>query len=147
MSPPERVTHSPTETGKLASEVASTLEPGTVVALVGDLGTGKTAFAKGLAQALGVKATISSPTYTIIAEYPADPPFVHMDLYRLQDSEEFELLGVEEYFAGEAIVVIEWAERAADALPRDRTIWIRIRFGEGDRRIFDIGGCPPEESV
>jgi tRNA threonylcarbamoyladenosine biosynthesis protein TsaE len=109
-----------------------------VVALTGDLGAGKTAFVKAAARALGVAEEITSPTYNIIAEYPGEPTFVHMDLYRLEDAEEFELLGVEEYLEGEAITMIEWAERAREALPAERTVWVRITFEPGDRRTIEI---------
>lgn len=109
-----------------------------MVALTGDLGAGKTAFVKAAARALGVREEVTSPTYTIIAEYPGKPTLVHMDLYRLQDAEEFELLGVEEYLEGEAVTMIEWAERAEEALPSDRTVWVRITFEPGDRRSIEI---------
>ncbi|MFP4301593.1 MAG: tRNA (adenosine(37)-N6)-threonylcarbamoyltransferase complex ATPase subunit type 1 TsaE [Alkalispirochaetaceae bacterium] len=128
-------TKSPEETAELATGVARSLPPGSIVALTGDLGAGKTAFVKAAAAALGVTEEITSPTYTIIAEYPG---LVHMDLYRLQDADEFELLGVDEYLQGNRIAMIEWAERAKEALPRDRTVWVEITFEEGDRRTIEI---------
>ncbi|MFW6338988.1 MAG: tRNA (adenosine(37)-N6)-threonylcarbamoyltransferase complex ATPase subunit type 1 TsaE [Alkalispirochaetaceae bacterium] len=128
-------TNSPEETAELATGVARRLSPGSIVALTGDLGAGKTAFVKAAAAALGVTEEITSPTYTIIAEYPG---LVHMDLYRLQDAEEFELLGVEEHLRGDGIAMIEWAERAKEALPQDRTVWVEITFEEGDRRTIEI---------
>lgn len=132
------ITHSPEETAEVAADFARRLSPGTVVALTGDLGAGKTAFVKAAARALGVEEEITSPTYTIIAEYPGIAPLVHMDLYRLQDPEEFELLGVEEYLEGEVITMIEWAERAGGVLPPERTVWVRISFEPGDRRTIEI---------
>ena len=114
-----------------------------MVALTGDLGAGKTAFVKAAAKALGVEQEITSPTYTIIAEYPGEPPFVHMDLYRLQEPEEFELLGVEGYLEGETITMIEWAERAGGALPPERTVWVKISFEPGDRRTIEIESSDP----
>lgn len=128
-------TNSPQETAEVAAAFARELSPGTVVALTGDLGAGKTAFVKAAARALGVAEEITSPTYTIVAEYPG---LVHMDLYRLQGVEEFELLGVEEHLQGETIIMIEWAERAEDALPPDRTVWVTISFGSGDHRTIEV---------
>ncbi|MFP4330088.1 MAG: tRNA (adenosine(37)-N6)-threonylcarbamoyltransferase complex ATPase subunit type 1 TsaE [Alkalispirochaetaceae bacterium] len=128
------------ETNRLAAAFARRLEAGSVVALIGDLGTGKTAFVRGVASALGVTEPVTSPTYTIIAEYPGNPPLVHMDLYRLTDASEFELLGVEEYLEGDSITLIEWADRAMESLPDERTIIVEIRFAEGNRREFTIRG-------
>lgn len=131
-------TNSPEETTRLAAAFGRELSPGSVVALTGDLGAGKTAFVKAAAKALGVLEEITSPTYTIIAEYPGSPTFVHMDLYRLEEPEEVELLGVDEYLESEAITMIEWADRAPEALPPDRTIWVTISFEPGDRRTIEI---------
>lgn len=128
-------TNSPEETAEVAAAFARELSPGTVVALTGDLGAGKTTFVKAAAKALGVAEEITSPTYTIVAEYPG---LIHMDLYRLRDVEEFELLGVEELLQGETITMIEWAERAQEALPPDRTVWVTIGFGSGDHRTIEI---------
>ena len=130
-------TNSPEETAEVAAAFARELSPGTVVALTGDLGAGKTTFVKAAAKALGVAEEITSPTYTIVAEYPG---LVHMDLYRLHGVEEFELLGVEEHLQGEGetITMIEWAERAHEALPLDRTVWVTISFGSGDHRTIEI---------
>lgn len=108
------------ETGRLARELAGRLVPGSVVALEGDLGAGKTTFAQAFARGLGVQGTVNSPTFTLIKEYEgARCPFYHMDVYRLTP-EEAEELGLEEYFGGDGISLVEWASRIADLLPEER---------------------------
>ena len=112
-------THSPEETWKLAAELADNLGPGTVIALHGDLGAGKTCFIQGYAAALGIAEPVTSPTYTIIGEYEGRLPLHHIDLYRLSGPEEALGLGLEEYFDVNGITAIEWAERAESLLPPD----------------------------
>lgn len=111
------VTHSPAETRRLAAELLPQLCPGTVLALHGDLGAGKTCFVQGLAAALGVHQPVSSPTFTLIHEYASTPPLYHADLYRIRDTDDACGLGLEEYLGGEGITVVEWAARAAELLP------------------------------
>ncbi|MBI4126757.1 MAG: tRNA (adenosine(37)-N6)-threonylcarbamoyltransferase complex ATPase subunit type 1 TsaE [Deltaproteobacteria bacterium] len=113
------------ETQKCASDLARRLKPGDVVALVGDLGAGKTAFVQGLAKGLGVPkdAYVRSPTFTLIAEYSGRMPLYHLDLYRLRDARELDGLGLEEYFDGRGITVVEWADRFPGILP-ERTITV-----------------------
>lgn len=112
-------TNSPEETWALAAELAEELGPGTVMALHGDLGAGKTCFVQGLAAALGIDEPITSPTYTLIGEYEGRLPLHHIDLYRLSGPEEALGLGIEEYFDVDGITAIEWAERAEGLLPPD----------------------------
>lgn len=112
-------THSPEETWKLATELAGDLAPGTVIALHGDLGAGKTCFIQGYAAALGIDEPVTSPTYTLIGEYEGRLPLHHIDLYRLSGPEEALGLGLEEYFDVNGITAIEWAERAEGLLPPD----------------------------
>ncbi|MCK4563737.1 MAG: tRNA (adenosine(37)-N6)-threonylcarbamoyltransferase complex ATPase subunit type 1 TsaE [Verrucomicrobia bacterium] len=112
-------THSPEETWALAAALADELGPGTVMALHGDLGAGKTCFVQGLAAALGIDEPITSPTYTLIGEYEGRLPLHHIDLYRLSGPEEALGLGLEEYFDANGITAIEWAERAEGLLPPD----------------------------
>ena len=131
-------TTSPEETSAVAAEFSGSLKAGTIVALTGDLGAGKTVFVKAVAAALGVQEELTSPTYNLVAEYPGTPQVVHMDLYRLTEVSEFELLGVEDILEGDAVTLIEWADRAKPALPQDRTVWVRILFGDGDRRTIEI---------
>jgi tRNA threonylcarbamoyladenosine biosynthesis protein TsaE len=118
------VTHSDVETKAVAQKIASILSPGDVIALEGDLGAGKTTFAQGFAQALGISKQIDSPTFTIIKEYDSGSiPLYHMDVYRLTYAEEE--LGLEEYIYGEGICLIEWASHIAPLLPPE-TIYINI---------------------
>ena len=94
---------------------------GTVLALHGDLGAGKTTFVQWLAAALGVTRPVTSPTFTLVGEYPLPSGglLVHMDLYRLKPGTDLDAIGFDEYLQSGALVAIEWAERAADALPAD----------------------------
>lgn len=114
---------------------------GDVVALIGDLGVGKTQLAKGLARGLGVPQEyyITSPTYTIINEYPGRIPMYHFDLYRLKGDSDLEGLGHEEYINGWGVTVIEWAEKMAHLLPEDR-VEIRISLMEKHIRGLEIIG-------
>ena len=112
-------TDSPEETWALAAELADELGPGTVIALHGELGAGKTCFIQGFAAALGIDEPITSPTYTLIGEYEGRLPLHHIDLYRLSGPEEALGLGLEEYFDVNGITAIEWAERADGLLPPD----------------------------
>lgn len=112
-------TNSPEETWALAAELADELGPGTVIALHGDLGAGKTCFIQGYAAALGIDEPITSPTYTLIGEYEGRLPLHHIDLYRISGPEDALGLGLEEYFDINGITAIEWAERAEGLLPPD----------------------------
>lgn len=112
-------THSPEETWQLAARLADELKPGTVIALHGDLGAGKTCFIQGYAAGLGIDEPVTSPTYTLIGEYQGRLPLHHIDLYRLSGPEEVLGLGLEEYFDVNGITAIEWAERAEGLLPPD----------------------------
>ena len=121
---------SPGETEAAGRAFARRLKPGDVVALEGTLGSGKTKFTAGVCAGLGVDAQVVSPTFTLINEYPA--PFgivAHVDMYRIGSMREVAELGLEEYFTGSCICVIEWPEAVAGILPADR---ITIRFLHGD---------------
>ena len=117
------------------------LMAGDVVALIGDLGTGKTQLAKGLARGVGVpeEYCITSPTYTIVNEYQGRTPLYHLDLYRLEGNSDLENLGYEEYFEGRGVTVIEWAEKITHLLPENR-MEIRISHLEDDVRGLEIIG-------
>jgi len=110
---------SPSETIRIGKTIGSSLQAGDVVALMGELGAGKTQFIKGLAQGIGVgkSAYVSSPSFTLINEYKGEIPFYHIDLYRLEEEKEAEELGLEEYFYGDGITAIEWADRIPSLLP------------------------------
>ena len=132
------VTRSPEETHQVARELFTTLNPGAVLALHGDLGAGKTCFVQGLARAMGVHRSVGSPTFTLINEYSGTGPrLYHVDLYRIRDSHEALGLGLDEYIHGQGITAIEWAERVEDLLPQT-TIHIRMMPGRlpEERRII-----------
>ncbi|WP_432353166.1 tRNA (adenosine(37)-N6)-threonylcarbamoyltransferase complex ATPase subunit type 1 TsaE [Sporosarcina sp. A2] len=121
------------ETVRLAHQLAKLLTPPDVVTLEGDLGAGKTTFTQALAKGLGVERTVSSPTFTIIKQYEGTYPLNHLDVYRLENSEED--LGWDELFYGEAISIVEWAQYIEQDLPQDR-LAIRItRTGDTARTI------------
>ncbi len=115
--------------------------PGDVVALVGELGTGKTQFIKGLAVGVGVgKPTyISSPSFTLINEYAGKVPFYHIDLFRLKSEKEAEELGLEEYFQGGGITAIEWADKIPSFLPQEM-LWIYIHYTGKHTRSIKMAG-------
>ena len=126
---------------QIGKSIGSLLLPGDVVALVGELGTGKTQFIKGLAVGVGIgKPTyISSPSFTLINEYKGKIPFYHIDLFRLRAEKEAEDLGLEEYFQSGGITAIEWADRIPSLLPREM-LWIQISYtGENTRSLEIIG--------
>jgi tRNA threonylcarbamoyladenosine biosynthesis protein TsaE len=127
---------SPEETAAIARRLAATLPPGTVLALVGPLGAGKTAFVKGLAAGLGVPGRdVVSPTFTLVHEHAGTLPLFHADLYRLEDPRQIAELGLDDYAARGGVLAVEWAERAGDALPPG-AVTIRIEVtGSGTRRI------------
>jgi tRNA threonylcarbamoyladenosine biosynthesis protein TsaE len=107
-------------TERLAEQLAKRMEPGSLLALDGDLGAGKTRFSQAVAKALGVKETVNSPTFTIIKEYEGEQvPFYHMDVYRIS-VEEADELGLEEYFFGQGLTIVEWASLIAELLPEER---------------------------
>ena len=113
------ISHSIEDTHKIARQITDELMPSGILALHGELGTGKTTFVQGLALALNIKYPITSPTFTIINEYTGLTPLYHMDLYRLSGPDEILALGFEDYLANEGIVAVEWAERAGDLMPPD----------------------------
>jgi len=124
------------ETAQFAGRLASLAAPGAVLALDGDLGAGKTRFAQAFADGLGVSEVVNSPTFTIIKEYETGKlPFYHMDVYRLS-LEEADELGLEEYFEGDGVTLVEWASLIGPLLPEER-LEIRIAVTGPDSRRFD----------
>jgi len=133
-------TKSPEETKEFGKNLAEQLGPGSLAALTGPLGSGKTVLIQGICSGLGVERTVTSPTFVIINEYPGkwrnSPIWVyHFDLYRLENVDEFIKLGYEEYFYGNGITLIEWAEKVKDFLP-DKRVEINLRIlSENEREI------------
>jgi tRNA threonylcarbamoyladenosine biosynthesis protein TsaE len=108
------------ETTLIGERLGKLLKSGDVVALFGDLGAGKTVLTKGIAAGLGIDADVHSPTFTLIHEHLGVTPLYHIDLYRLSDEAEIEMLGIDEYVYGNGITVIEWADRMKSLLPIER---------------------------
>lgn len=107
------------DTMELAENIESEAFPGMVICLIGELGSGKTVFVKGLAKSLGIEDTITSPTFTLIKEYNSgEMPLYHMDVYRVEDN--VESLGLRDYFSKSGICAIEWADLITDYLPEER---------------------------
>lgn len=124
-----------TETEAFGRMLARQAVPGTVIALVGNLGTGKTTLTKAIARGLDIAETITSPTFNIVKEYHGGRlPLYHFDVYRIGDAEELYELGYEEYFYGSGVCVIEWADLVQELIPED-AVTIRIEYGqrEGER--------------
>ena len=119
-------TYSAEETRIVGASLSPVLLPGDVISLSGDLGAGKTVFVQGLAIALGVEKGVTSPTFTIVHEYEARYPIVHLDVYRLNSFQEVIDLGFEEYLDPQSIVLIEWGDAIAPMLPR-RHLDLEIR--------------------
>lgn len=113
------ITESPGETEALGKKLGEKLRPGDVLALFGGLGAGKTTFVRGLALGLDVKDPVTSPTYTIVNEYPAKIPLFHFDMYRLSDSDELFEIGWEDYMLRGGVIAVEWSENVADAFEED----------------------------
>lgn len=125
------------ETRAFGHQLANQLKPGSVVALIGDLGTGKTTLSKYIAEGLGITEVVTSPTFTIVQEYHTGRlPLYHFDVYRIGDISEMEELGYEEYFFGDGVSLVEWADIIQELLPEEARI-IRIEYGrEPEERIY-----------
>jgi len=113
------VSHSVEETWEIARKIVERAPVRTVIALYGELGSGKTCFVKGVALALGIDQLITSPTFTLVREYNGKRRLNHIDLYRLRNPDDVLALGFEEYLQADGITAIEWAERAGDLIPPD----------------------------
>jgi tRNA threonylcarbamoyladenosine biosynthesis protein TsaE len=135
-------TNGASETEAVGAAVGSQLRIGDLVVLTGDLGSGKTTFAKGLARAMGVTQRVTSPTFTIVQEYEGRVPVAHVDVYRLDRIQELHDLGFEELLDGR-VTVVEWGEAIAAVLPHER-IDVRIAMDEDDdRRVVEIAATGP----
>lgn len=132
----KRITKSPGETFDQGYRFGRTLKPGSVVALIGELGAGKTIFTKGIAKALGIREYryVNSPSFVLIKEYNSGRrPLYHFDLYRLKPKDALGTVGCEEYFYSKGVSVVEWADRAPDILPEGH-ITVRLRHLGKDKR-------------
>ncbi len=138
----EYITRSAAETEQLGARLAERLSPGDVIALRGGLGAGKTAFTRGLARGLGIEDPVTSPTYTIVNEYPQGRlPLFHFDMYRLRGAEELFDLGWEDYLDRGGVCAVEWSENVWEALEAPLVVSIeRDPADDGLRRITITGG-------
>ena len=133
--------HSEEETLELAQNFESEKFPNMVICLNGELGSGKTLFVKGIAQALGINESITSPTFTIVKEYDGELPLYHFDVYRLDGNTEG--VGIEEYFNKGGVVVIEWANTIQDILPEER-LDIKFKVVGENKRVLVITPYGPK---
>ena len=130
-------THSPEETQTIGQNIGESLKNGDVVALIGDLGAGKTCLTQGIARGIGIASheVINSPSYTLINEYAGEIPIYHIDLYRLKHHGEIVDLGLDEFLEGNGICIIEWADRMAELLPAKHIQITMTWTSESTRRI------------
>lgn len=135
------LSHNTEETELLGQQLAAHLHPGDVVAYLGDLGAGKTAFTRGLARGLGCTGRVTSPTFTIVNEYEGRIPLFHFDLYRLSSADELFDIGWDDYLARGGICAVEWSERMAQDLPPGViTVTIRRCAEEENQRSITVEG-------
>ncbi len=132
-------TESPQETQTLGEKIGKKLNPGDVIALIGDLGSGKTCLTQGITRGIGIAPgeVVSSPSYILINEYNGNIPIYHIDLYRIETSAEIAELGLGEYVDGDGICIIEWADRMEDALP-ETCIKIHMTWVDENTRSITI---------
>lgn len=129
------ISHSEAQTHRLGARLATLLTAGDVLALLGNLGTGKTRWAQGVCQGLEVTDPVVSPTFTLVNEYRGRLPVYHIDLYRLTDGAEAATFGLEEYLYGNGVSLIEWADRALNFLPTDYLAVTLYHLDESKRRV------------
>ena len=131
----EYISESEYETEKIGEDFAKSLPGGTVVAMYGDLGAGKTAFVRGMAKGMGLDCRVSSPTFTIVNEYLGERELIHFDMYRLSDADELFDIGWEDYLNRGAVCAVEWSEKVEDAFFGDEIV-VRIeKLDDAKRRI------------
>ena len=132
------ISNSPAETEGIGRQFAKELNVGSILALKGELGSGKTQFTKGLVAGLESSAPVTSPTFTIIHEYPGGRlPVYHFDFFRLENRESVAQLGLDDYFFGDGISVIEWADRFPESIP-DQARWILFEIRSENARMISI---------
>ena len=130
-------THSAEETILLGNKIGRKLKPGDIIAMQGTLAAGKTTITKGIAQALRIDDTITSPTFCLISEYYGKMPLYHMDVYRLDGIEDFVNLGTDDMLYGDGVSIIEWSEKIMSELPK-KTIVLKITPQEDNSRLIEI---------
>ena len=123
------------DTERIGEQFSAGLRSGSVVAMFGDLGAGKTAFVRGMARGLGLDASVSSPTFTIVNEYPGERELIHFDMYRLSGADELFDIGWEDYLNRGAICAVEWSENVEDAFFGDEIRVTIEKTGDSSRRI------------
>ncbi|MDY5564995.1 MAG: tRNA (adenosine(37)-N6)-threonylcarbamoyltransferase complex ATPase subunit type 1 TsaE [Candidatus Limivicinus sp.] len=131
----EFISHSQLETEEMGQKLAEKLPGGSVVAMYGDLGAGKTAFVRGMAKGMGLSCRVSSPTFTIVNEYLGERELIHFDMYRLSSADELFDIGWEDYLSRGAVCAVEWSENVQDAFFGDEVV-VRIeKLNDTDRKI------------
>ena len=134
------ITNSEQETIELGKRIAMQLKKGDIICMKGDLGAGKTTLTKSIAKNLGIDEYVTSPTFAIINEYQGELPLYHFDVYRIEKPEDMYELGFEDYFYGEGICIVEWANLIEGLIPQG-CIWIEIDYGSNDgERVILIDG-------
>ena len=132
------ISNSPAETEAIGRQFAKELNVGSILALEGELGSGKTQFTKGLVAGLESSAPVTSPTFTIVHEYPGGRlPVYHFDFFRLENRESVAQLGLDDYFFGDGISVIEWADRFPESIP-NQARWILFEIRSENARMINI---------
>jgi len=138
-------TNTDRETLELGISLGEKAVKGTIICLDGDLGTGKTVIAKGIALGLGINEPVSSPTFTVVKEYDDGKlPLYHFDVYRIEDPSEMEEIGYEDYFFGDGVTVIEWSDMIRELIPEEA---IRIRLKKDPQKGFDYRKIEIEEGA
>lgn len=128
------ISPTPQETERIGSLLGTLLIPGDVIALAGELGSGKTTLVRGLAQGMGFSGEeVASPSFTLVNEYDGPLPLFHIDLYRLGNIGELHEIGYEEYISESGVAVIEWADRVRDAIPHE-SLWITLQYQSEESR-------------
>lgn len=128
------------DTESFAADLAKNLKPGTVLALFGGMGMGKTAFTRGLAKGLGIDAHVCSPTFAIVNDYGGNPPLAHFDMYRVETWDDLYSTGFFDYIDNGYILSVEWSENIENALPPDAVRITIHRTENEDERIIDVEG-------